>query len=388
MLIFGCIIADNANRRKRVWLLSAFLLRLAFLLYDSFGHNLPNSGADTEKFYLYATNYAVGISYPNYDLYSKFLGILFRFIGNNRYTAQYLNIVLGMCTVLVTQNSCRKLSIHEDITNTSIVLMMFLPNFALLNAVLLREAIISFALSLSLYCFINWFVNRSRMSLIYAYILLLFAMLFHSGSIAQGVGYLLVLITSKQNGKVVTRLLVYGAIAYALYYYLNKYFGSIFLNKFQNADSVADVAYLAEYGRGGSGYKVSFIHTGIANLDLVLNTPFRVFMFLFSPLPWNFRSINDIIAFVFSGFFYGSIILTSINLWYRNRDILSNEFTYLLLVSIMTVIVFSWGVSNAGTAMRHRDKFISLFIVMYALLSNERSRIQPYIPDVKESTCL
>ena len=39
-------------------------------------------------------------------------------------------------------------------------------------------------------------------------------------------------------------------------------------------------------------------------LGMIINSPFRIFFFLASPLPWYWRGINDIIAFLFSAFFY------------------------------------------------------------------------------------
>ncbi len=39
----------------------------------------------------------------------------------------------------------------------------------------------------------------------------------------------------------------------------------------------------------------------------------------------------------------------------------------LLLVAACMVFVFAWGVSNTGTATRHRDKMVILFGILYGL---------------------
>ena len=41
----------------------------------------------------------------------------------------------------------------------------------------------------------------------------------------------------------------------------------------------------------------------------------------------------------------------------------------IVLLAIATIMasIFSWGVINVGTATRHRDKFIVLYIVIFAL---------------------
>jgi len=38
---------------------------------------------------------------------------------------------------------------------------------------------------------------------------------------------------------------------------------------------------------------------------------------------------------------------------------------------VIGLVVFAWGVSNAGTALRHRDKFIGLFILLFALIRHD-----------------
>jgi len=54
------------------------------------------------------------------------------------------------------------------------------------------------------------------------------------------------------------------------------------------------------------------------------------------------------------------------------RDVKNkNTIIVVLLIVIIGLVVFAWGVSNAGTALRHRDKFIGLFILLLALVSND-----------------
>ena len=39
----------------------------------------------------------------------------------------------------------------------------------------------------------------------------------------------------------------------------------------------------------------------------------------------------------------------------------------------ISCVIFSWGVRNAGTALRHRDKFISIYIVMLILCIEQKN---------------
>ena len=42
----------------------------------------------------------------------------------------------------------------------------------------------------------------------------------------------------------------------------------------------------------------------------------------------------------------------------------------IIIISICIVFVFAWGVSNTGTAARHREKLVILFATLYALGMN------------------
>ena len=48
------------------------------------------------------------------------------------------------------------------------------------------------------------------------------------------------------------------------------------------------------------------------------------------------------------------------------------------VLGVITVFVFSWGVSNTGTAIRHRDKLITFFAVALALSSKSESHPYAY----------
>ena len=99
----------------------------------------------------------------------------------------------------------------------------------------------------------------------------------------------------------------------------------------------------------------------------IKNSPIKIFYFLTSPLPWEWRGINDVISFVFSSLFfiicyvYALKSLKKVN--YNNSGFIK----VCLILAFISAFIFSWGTSNAGTAMRHRDKFLVNYIVMLAL---------------------
>jgi len=100
--------------------------------------------------------------------------------------------------------------------------------------------------------------------------------------------------------------------------------------------------------------------------------------FMFSPFPWQWRGIGDIITFLLSSCVYLYIIINSIRYIRRtakdeeNRSIV----VALLIVALLIAVVFSWGVTNTGTATRHRDKFIAIYAVLFSLSQSTRLRIR------------
>src|SRR5699024_6290885 len=105
-------------------------------------------------------------------------------------------------------------------------------------------------------------------------------------------------------------------------------------------------------------------------------TPVRMFYFIFSPLPWRWRGLTDVITSFFSGLFYGYTLYLGIrHLFHKNAK--NKNLTFISLFTVMGgIMVFSWRVSNAGTSLRHRDKFIGLFILLLAITMNEMNFAQ------------
>jgi hypothetical protein len=100
-----------------------------------------------------------------------------------------------------------------------------------------------------------------------------------------------------------------------------------------------------------------------------------MFYFVAAPLPWNWRGLSDIIAFCFSStiFLYAYIRAYQEIRWSESSD----HKTMIVICSILALssaLIFAWGVSNAGTAVRHREKFMAVYIILIALCNDNRYR--------------
>src|SRR5699024_4234411 len=91
-------------------------------------------------------------------------------------------------------------------------------------------------------------------------------------------------------------------------------------------------------------------------------------------LPWDWRSFSDIFAFMFSRLFYIITIFFGIrSLNIKNTDY-KNLNIALLIMAVVNMIFFSWGVSNSGTALRHREKYIAIYMLLLAISKNRKKK--------------
>src|SRR5690554_2768897 len=92
---------------------------------------------------------------------------------------------------------------------------------------------------------------------------------------------------------------------------------------------------------------------------------------LFYALYMNWRGGMDIFSFVFDSFLYFITIWFIWKNWsYFN---LQKPLIIGLIVTLIGVaFIFGIGVSNAGTAIRHRQKIIPLILVLLAVILHEK----------------
>jgi hypothetical protein len=364
------------NFPKTVFLIFyiSYLFRLFLLFFDLYGQEifvLPNSGLDSEMFHSSAINGLMNGNYGNGHIYSMVLGTLYRFFGNERMIAQFFNVLLSMQAILWVYKTMALYQINEKVKNYTIVVLSFIPNFAIMSSILLRESIIIYLYVLSFYFFSKWFFKNKSFDLLLAYVFGLLVTIFHSGSIVLVVSYSILLILYDQHERRfhfnLKSILVAVSFLIVFLFIFQNYFDVFFL-KFANIEEMDDVTDI--YVMGASGYSTGY---AIENpiLNFIINTPLRIFSFIFSPLPWEWRGLQDVIAFVFSSLFYGGILILGLRSVFKENTRNRNIIISILLIIGIGLFVFAWGVSNAGTALRHRDKFIGLFILLLSLVIND-----------------
>ncbi|SDF15522.1 hypothetical protein SPACI_011780 [Sporomusa acidovorans DSM 3132] len=371
----------------------AYVLRIFALLWDIYARDiwlLPNSGLDSEFFQNSALDFAI-YNDSNAGMVTKTFGLFYRYFGEYRILLQYLNLLCSIFTIMLCNSIFNRLEISDKSKKIGLFLISFLPNYIILSVILLRESLMIFILALSLYFFIRWWKSGVIANFVLACALSFFAAMYHSGGITNAIGYAVVYVFynhKKKDFQFSFKSIVSGTLLLTLFLATFINYGNVFFGYVNRVDSVSVITTkVVDAGGGRSGYD----HIGGANVtslsELLLYTPIRMLYFVASPLPWDWRGINDIIAFVFSSMFYFLVlymalkVLKSVNIVMEKKTLI----IALLIINLFGMALFAWGVSNAGTALRHRDKYIAQYVILLTICLTVKSKSLKGIRSIKNN---
>lgn len=368
---------------------ASFITRVFLLLADLYMTDVfevPHSGDDTENFYLTGIMISEDLSMLNESVYggvySHLLGILFNIYGDDRLFVQYLNILIAITAILIVIRIFRMLEVPHRTQMMLVLVMGFFPHSLIFSGILLRESIISLFVVMSLHCFIRWFREKDRISAFLSVLLVLLAASFHSAIIGILLGYLFGFIFYRHDQKAF-RFTLESVVPFSLFALIMTYvlvFPSIVsgLPIFNKVDQVLnnnDNIYEAfTSSRGDTAYLTGLEVNNL--LQVVLFAPIKIIYFIASPMPWSVRNMNDLISFFLDGVFY----LFSVVVFARNIDTIKKRpILGILLLSILAGwLIFGLGISNAGTALRHRFKFFYIVIVALGAVWSRTGRGQRF----------
>jgi 4-amino-4-deoxy-L-arabinose transferase-like glycosyltransferase len=341
-------------------------------LFDLYGKNifsLPNSGFDSEMYYRSSVSYMMSGDAGNGEMFSKVMGTIFSFIGTNRVYAQFIVVLFSVVSLCMLAEILNEIGyVSEHVKYKTILVVALLPNFAILSSIYLRESIVTMFISISLYFFARWVKGKREINFIVAGLLAFLAASFHGGAIVILIGYIASrLLIDRNNFEIRLKIsnIVMVIIFVGVFSYLYVNYSSLLFNKIGGISSVSEIANVSD--EGGASY-AAYVGDSSTPIRMAIFTLPRIVYFLFSPFPWQWRGMADIIAFLFSSLFYLITIKNAINCIRGSNNHEQKTLTIVFLViALCCAFVFSWGVSNTGTASRHRDKLIILYAVLYAI---------------------
>lgn len=121
---------------------------------------------------------------------------------------------------------------------------------------------------------------------------------------------------------------------------------------------------VTQAAKGGSAYLVGFTPNSI--LDLIIQSPVRMVYFLLAPFPWMISSPGQLLGLI-DALLYLVLVFYSIRGLKYLKKYNNSAFWAVTLMLLIFIGSFAWGVSNFGTAIRHRQKIVGLIIAVSSL---------------------
>lgn len=354
LALIGWFVKKSKNKTIFMILTFGLLIRLAALWYDQSVALLPFNTGDSYKFHELAVETAEAL--PDVLLehftgfYSQVLGVVYYFFGPYRFFGQYLNVAFVVLAATKLIDIAELLKIKDKNTILMIFLWLFMPIPFLMGYALIREGSMYYLIVLGVYHFLKWFEKYNPIYIVLTILPIYIASLYHEGAlyILPAMIYAFLFYDKKKekiNFNFINIMFLIVAVI-----------GAVIIVT-QNADSFLDKTN-AETG-GGSTYLAALEIN--SPLQFIMYAPIKGFYLLYSPMPWLIRGGLDIPTFVFDTCLWGYATYTIL----RNFRKIDTKYKMLFLAIFVAGMVYGMGTHNTGTAMRHRNKFMSLMLISY-----------------------
>lgn len=350
-------------------------IRLLFLIINLEFTTLPQGGADALRFERDAWRLSQlgreGVSQlvvSGHGAITLLGSYIYDVTGRAPYVLGTVMLLLGLGVIYITYRAAMELWGDERMARLVAWGAALFPQLVLHSVLFLREIPVSFCLAAAALCAVR-FVKRSNAMYVFWFSLwVVIGTLFHSGVIFAIPALLLGMSVTRPHenrGKVryyavnvVAAVVLVGAIyiVNSTGYGLNKFGGSLdtALEQFEQQE-LADT-------KGGAAFPEWMRVRG--GLTDSWKLPIRYAAFLFSPmLPFMVRSLHHLLGVV-DAVLYGYLLCNV----YRNRNVIKKNrpAIVLLIVFVTLCIVYALGVSNFGTAIRHRAKMSPILLLIGA----------------------
>ena len=356
------------------------LLRILAALIHFFIFQLPDGKIDAVKFENYTWSFSQ-MPFNDYILSFKtntlaltftwVLSLIYRLFGRSPLLLQCISIFFGVLCILLVYKLSFLLSNNEKKAKQSAWILAVFPTVILYNSLILREVFVMFFLLLAFIYFAKWYISKNVNYGILTLVCFIPLYYLHSALILGGVTFFAIFfiesigffkVRYRQN-----KFSIIHAILLSFTPLITLYLFTIlpgikipYLGKFDDIFTFSRILFQTKVtSLGGSVYPDWL--SPKSPLDFFLLIIPRLGYLLFSPFIWDLRAINHLLGFV-DGLLYLFVFywIAKGILFEKHKQII----TRILIILIPLLVVYSWGVGNFGTALRHRVKFIPVFIAI------------------------
>jgi len=304
---------------------------------------------------------------------SYIIAILYSLSERSVMMAQSISLLLGTLSVLMSWTLAQKLWDNQTAMKVGWFVALF-PSLILYSALVMREIYVCFFLLVALNYVVDWSRTGSLKSFFLVILNFMIGMVFHGGVIVGLIVFLLIF--SLKHIKELFKKIFNGFILY------KPFIGFALIATFIVYNGVSNI-YIPKIGtitnfdklKKNILYKNIVTHRGDAKYpdwviakslnELIYKIPIKGIYFIFSPFPWDVKKSSHLMG-MFDGFLH--LFLTY--LIFRNRKAIWADpaLRIIFLMLLVYIAVYGVAIGNFGTGIRHRAKFIIMFILLAAPL--------------------
>lgn len=402
-LILSIIVIRTKQTDILKFLLVGFSLRALLVILDQYFISLPGGNLDAKSYESYAfyisNNYGLSIlfnMFTNEDvaLVPRIISVFYSLTSRSEMMAQGISVALGTSSIYLVYRLTLIIWDKNAAIKASWIMALH-PSMILFSALVLREAYVTFFLLLTLILSviliqklfnlntnsmkINYIFNKEN--LIY-FIFIFFGFYFLKnlhGAIFLGYFVFLIFIfyyflkdefSDLKKGKLKIKLILIISLIFSPF--IMWYFEILMIPYIPGPERLLDLhdILLRRFMIGsislvngplGSNYPAWTIPSEA--IDFIPKIFLRIIYFLYSPFPWDIKRYDHLMGLADSIL----MIYISICFWRNRKLIWKNPLTRFLLILLLTYfILYGLGTSNFGTSIRHKTKFIFIFVCLAA----------------------
>jgi len=373
-------------------LLIAFVVRLVLLLINKYLFILPQGGGDAIVFEKTIYNLSISdyqIDYYKYlssgvRFYELLMSPIYIIFGRQPLILGLVMVLQGVYLVKLTYKATLYLWQNYEIARKAAWATTFFPLLMVESALILRELPIMVFLMLGIISFIKYWKYKKRTGIFGFIIYTFIASLFHSGVLFMLVGFLFFINFNSKSSNFITKVFSIFLVAGTLYFMNQTGIGT---NKIGGSfdKSLELLQKREQYDvHGGSHYPEWMRLSG--GISDFIKIPVRYVTFIFSPMiPWLVRSIWHTVGLI-DAFLY--LLLFYLIIKYRKIFRYNETAKAIFIMVLFTALVYSLGVTNVGTAIRHRAKLAPILIVLASGMNKQtlqyyQQQFYEYIQKIK-----
>ncbi|MEH7112582.1 hypothetical protein V7124_09420 [Neobacillus niacini] len=310
----------------------------------------------------------------NMGAYANFLGLFFYLFGDQRILAQFFNTLLGLGIIVVVYKIMNLLGIGNRTKKIIIILITFFPQAVFFSGILLRENLVSFGLIMMTYFLVKWYKEQGIKNIGLSIIFYGIAVYFHSGVVGAFIplAFMYTFYKHEHNTfKIDMRSILLLCVFATVGIFSSVTYGEILFDKFGDADLTSKEFYqsMGADVEAGSKYLDGLTYDNF--YDILLYSPLKMFYFLFSPIPLDWRGMMDVITFFLDSLVY---LIISIYIFKYSKSLKEDKPLLIILLFILFIVTFAfaYGTIAAGTAVRHRNKFVAVLLIVWAILLDRK----------------